>query len=131
MATPNIDQMERMKIIAARINAGRDTYAGRLDAWHSLGNVSGKFQTLAEISAAAQADFPVAKMQLDFQGKPIDSWGVFRIDTAIPKGLENKVVPQTLPDGTIVYCTFLGNVGKDYGCIQTQSMGSILDHLVG
>ena len=126
----NIDLAERMKVIAARINSGQDTYAGRLDAWHSLGSVSGKFQTLEEIAIAAHADFPVVKLQLEFQGKPVDSYGTFRTDQEIPKGVTPTTQVQ-LEDGSVYYLTFLGNVGKDYGVIQTTSLGTVLDRLVG
>jgi len=39
--TPNIDIAERLKVIGARIAAGKDTYGGAADAWHLLGQVIG------------------------------------------------------------------------------------------
>jgi phage/plasmid-like protein (TIGR03299 family) len=129
--TPTIDQLERQKLIAARINSGKDTYAGRLDAWHDLGNVSGTFRTGKEILAAAGANFPVVKQQLQFFGKPVDAWGTFRVDDTIPKGLENKAIRIELADGSAHYLSFLGDVGKDYQVIQTSDGTALLDRLVG
>lgn len=128
----NIDLAERMKIIAARINEGRDSYAGRLDAWHSLGNVSGEFQTWRAILAAAKADFPVLKAQLEFQGQPVDAWGTFRADLTVPKGLEkNPERKITTEDGTEYFLNFLAAVGKDYQVIQHTDGFDLLDRLVG
>ncbi len=124
--TPQIDQAERMKIIAARINSGKDSYAGRLDAWHTLGDVSGRFQTLQEIQSAAKADFEVIKLQLTIHGRPVEAYGTFRVDKAIPKGLENQVIEV---NGQ--YITFLGAVGKDYTVIHHSAGGELLDRLVG
>ena len=127
----NIDIAERQKIIGARIREGRDTYGGRQDAWHLMGNVIGRFSTLAEITPAAQLDFNVVKLQLEFQKQPVEAWATFRVDKAIPKGLESKPVHKiTLPDGQEVYLNFLAPVGKDYEVIQHVDGGSLLDHLV-
>lgn len=128
--TPTIDVAERMKIIAARINEGRDSYAGRLDAWHSLGAVSGEFQTWKQMVEAAKADFEVVKLQLAFQNNPVDAWGTFRIDQEIPKGTAGKAV-KVKAEGKDYYLTFLGTVGQDYQVIQHTSGFELLDHLVG
>lgn len=129
---PAIDLAERMKIIAARINAGRDSYAGRLDAWHNLGQVSGEFQTWKEMLAAAKAAFPVLKLQLEFRGQPVDAWGTFRADLEIPKGLEDQPARKvTLKDGSEYFLNFLATVGKDYQVIQHTEGFDLLDHLVG
>jgi len=126
----DIDQAEKMKIIAARINEGRDTYAGRLDAWHRLGNATGKFETLKAMFAAAKLAFRVGKFQLDFQGVPVDSYGTFRIDLEVPQGVTPTKTVE-LEDGSTAYLTFLANVGKGYEVIQQADMGELLDHLVG
>ena len=72
--TPYIDTAERIKIIGARIRRGQDTYAGRKDAWHEMGEVFGRYSTFDEISRAAKAHFKVFKAQLhDAIGRPIDA----------------------------------------------------------
>lgn len=130
--TPSIDVAERMKIIAARMNAGQDTYAGRLDAWHSLGVVSGSFQTWQEMLKAAGADFQVIKRQLDFFGVKIDAFGTFRIDDVPVKGAEDKAIRvKSAQTGVEKFFTFLGPVGSDYQVIQHTSGFELLDHLVG
>ena len=126
-----VDLAERIKIIGARIREGRDTYAGRQDAWHQLGNVQGKYTSWREILAAAGQDFEVSKMQLNFMGAEIDAWGTFRIDTTIPKGLEKKAIRAELADGSIKYFTFLGTVGAGYKVIPHQDLAQFLDHFVG
>jgi phage/plasmid-like protein (TIGR03299 family) len=128
--SPKIDLAERIKIIGQRINEGRDSYAGRLDAWHSLGNVSGTFRTWKEMLDVAKAAYPVVKLQLEFQGQPINSWGTFRIDTEVPKGLE-KEGRWLEVGGAQYFVTFLGNIGKDYKVIQHTEGFELLDHLVG
>lgn len=90
--TPNIDAAERMKIIAARMNAGMDTYAGRLDAWHRLGEVTGKFTTWKEMLTKAHANFEVIKKQLEWFGVKVDAWGTFRRDDSPVKGAEAKSI---------------------------------------
>ena len=128
----NIDQAERLKIIGARIREGRDTYAGRQDAWHALGSVTGKFNTWKEILEAAGQSFQVVKFQLDFQGVPVEAWGTFRVDFEIPKGLEKRQPKQiTLEDGRSCFLNFLGPVGQDYTVIQHTQGFELLDHLVG
>ena len=129
--SPSIDLAERIKIIGARIREGRDSYAGRLDAWHALGNVSGTFRSWKEMLDAAKAAFTVMKFQLDFQRSPVDAWGTFRLDNAIPLGLEEKAVKVTLADGQDYFLTFLGTVGGDYTVIQHTEGFDLLDHLVG
>ncbi len=129
---PNIDLAERIKIIGARIREGRDTYAGRQDAWHTLGDVIGKFATRKEILDAAKLSFPVVKLQLEFQGAPVDVWGTFRVDAEVPKGLENRSIRKVkLDNGQEYYLNFLGPVGKDYTVIQHTEGFDLIDHLVG
>lgn len=125
-----IDQAERLKVIGARIREGRDTYAGRLDAWHALGSVTGKFNTWRELYEAAGAAFQVMKFQLEFQGELINSWGTFRIDAEIPKGI-TPTKKITLADKRDYYLTFLGTVGEGYQVIQHTDSFELLDHLVG
>ena len=125
----NIDFAERMKIIAARMNAGMDTYAGRLDAWHQLGSVTGSFMTWKEMVIAAKADFTVLKQQLEWKGTPIAAWGTFRIDTAIPQGLGDKVIRLNTNAGEI-YAYFLGAVGEAYEPIQHTEGFELMDTLV-
>lgn len=110
--TPNIDVAERQYIIARNMRRGQDSYAGRLDAWHALGDVSGEFQTWKEMLAKAKADFQVVKNQLDFAGKLVDAWGTFRVN----------------PDGSQ---RFLGTVGEDYAVIQHTEGFDLMDALVG
>lgn len=115
--TPNIDVAERMKVIAARINSGQDTYAGRQDAWHNLGQVSGEFQTWREMLVAAKADFEVFKDQLEWGGETVDAYGTFRLDASA--------------NGDRKKARFLGSVGMDYQVIQHTEGFELLDHLVG
>lgn len=127
---PQIDLAERMKIIAARINEGKDTYAGRLDAWHLLGNVLGKFTTWKGTLDSAGQAFQVLKFQLEFLGTPIDAWGTFRLDKTIPKGLEGKAKVFNI-EGVDHHLTFLAPVGKGYQVIQHTDGFGLLDRLVG
>ena len=129
--TPNIDLHERMRLIAARINEGRDSYAGRLDAWHRLGTVSGQFQTAEELLSAAKANFEVIKLQLEYRGQPVDGYGTFRIDQFPPKGLEDKAIPFQLKTGETYYLSFLAPVGSGYQVIQHTDGFELLDRLVG
>lgn len=118
-----VDVAERMYVIAERMGRGQDTYAGRLDGWHKLGEVSGKFQTWREMIAAAKADFAVVKSQLDYQGVPVDAWGTFRVEQADMQ--ENVATIQRDK------MRFLGTVGQDYNVIQHTSGFEVLDALVG
>jgi phage/plasmid-like protein (TIGR03299 family) len=130
--TPNIDAAERYKIIAARINEGRDTFAGRLDAWHLLGTVSGKFQSWEEIEKNGGPNYSVIKRQLEFAGKPVGAWGTFRIDAEIPKGLEDRAVKvRSAKTGEERYLSFLSPVGENYTVIDHREGFKMLDHLVG
>jgi phage/plasmid-like protein (TIGR03299 family) len=129
---PNIDAAERMKVIAARINGGVDTFAGRQDAWHGLGVVTGEFQTWQQLLKAAKADFGVVKKQLGFGGKMVAAWGTFRVDSELPKGLtEEAAIRVRNPAGDVRYLSFLGPVGEDYQIIQHTEGFDMLDHLVG
>lgn len=125
-----IDLAERMKIIAARINEGRDSYAGRQDAWHRLGHVTGDFRSWKELLDAAKCNFGVLKLQLSLGQEPVNAFGTFRVDRVIPQGI-TPTKKITLPDGTDAYVTFLGAVGADYNVIQHTEGFEILDHLVG
>lgn len=128
--TPQIDQAERQYIISANIRSGRDTYAGRLDAWHQLGNVQGRFTTLAEILPAAGADYSVFKRQLEFQGQKVDAYATFRADRK-PLGKQPYVLVPGVDGAADIYLTFLGTVGKDYKVIPHQDAFRLLDQLVG
>jgi len=116
--TPNIDQAERFKIISQRINRGQDSYAGRLDAWHNLGTVTGTFQTWKEMLVKASANFEVVKKQLEYNGNPVDAYGTFKV-TNWKEGEENRTGLQ-----------FLGTVGEDYTVIQHTEGFELLDTLV-
>ena len=130
--TPNIDVAERMKLIAARINEGRDSYAGRQAAWHSLGNVLGEFKTWREMLEAAKANFQVIKKQLEYGGVLVPAWGTFRVDLEVPKGLEGKSIRVTSKQtGESRYLSFLGSVGEGYEVIQHTEGFELLDSLVG
>ena len=115
--TPNIDVAERMKIIAARINAGQDSYAGRLDAWHQLGEVMGTFATWKELLVAAKADFQVVKKQLDWKGIQVPAYGMFRVDMEIPKGLEERAIRVKNSRGgckvSQFHCSDFGDLSTD------------------
>lgn len=108
-AMANVDLMERQFVISNRINRGQDSYAGRSDAWHKLGTVTGTFNSWKELLVAAKADFEVEKNQLEYQGKQIGAWGTFRKDNG----------------------AFLGTVGGDYQVIQHTEGFGLLDELVG
>lgn len=114
--TPTIDVMERMKVIAERINRGQDSYAGRQDAWHKLGEVEGEFQTWKEMLAKAKADFTVFKDQLSYNGVKVPAFGTFRLDESA--------------NGDKSQGKFLGSVGEDYQVIQHTEGFELLDHLV-
>lgn len=131
--TPNIDVAERMKIIAARMNAGMDTFAGRQDAWHSLGTVFGEFKRWQEMLSAAGTNFEVIKKQLQYLGKPVDAYGTFRVDAELVKGLteETSIRVKSAQTGVSKWLTFLGTVGKDYEVIQHTQGFEMLDELVG
>ena len=126
-----IDAHEQRLLIPAYMKAGRDTYAGRLDAWHALGNVTGKFETLNAITVASQADFEVVLKQLDWAGVKIPAWGTFRRDLGVIKGLEKNQIRVKDSAGVESYLTFLASVGKGYTVIPHQSVGELLDSFVG
>lgn len=118
------------KLIRMRMNAGQDTYAGRVDAWHQLGNVTGVFNTWKELLQASGSNFRVVKRQLEYMGVKIDAYGTFRIDEAIPKGLEDKAIPFE-NKGKTGFASFLGTVGEGYEVIQHTTGFELLDSLVG
>ena len=92
------------------MSANIRTYVGRQAAWHKAGKVTGQYQTWKELVEHG-LNYPVEKMQLvhPLTGKPVDSYGTFRMDT-------NE---------------FLANVGKDYPVVH-HSMGfEMVDKLIG
>ncbi len=130
--TPNIDVAERMKLIAARINEGRASYAGREAAWHSLGTVFGEYKTWKELLEAAKNNFMVIKKQLEFGEIPVSAWGTFRVDMEVPQGLEGKSIRvKSTQTGEVRYLSFLGSVGEGYEVIQHTEGFELLDSLVG
>lgn len=81
-------------------------YIGRQAAWHTLGTVTGKYQTSDDLLADPGFQFDVFKSQLrDGLNRPIDAWGTFRWDW------KDKVAGNK--EGAI----FLATVGKDYHVI--------------
>lgn len=119
-----------MGIIKARFESGRDTWAGRQDAWHSLGNVTGQYQTWRDINVAGGGDYEVVKKQLEWKGKPVEAYATFRLDKTIPKGLEDKAI-RVSHKGDEMYLSFLGPVGADYQVIDHREGFQLLDTLVG
>lgn len=84
-----------------------NTYVGRQAAWHTLGSVTGKYQTTDELLNDPGFQYVVFKSQLrDGLGRPVDAWGTFRWDLA------DKLA------GRKDAARFLGAVGKDYAVIQ-------------
>jgi phage/plasmid-like protein (TIGR03299 family) len=84
-----------------------NTYRGRQAAWHTLGTVTGKYETTDELLADPGFQYVVFKSQLrDGLSRPVDAWGTFRWNLA------DKV--NNRPENA----TFLGAVGKDYAVIQ-------------
>jgi phage/plasmid-like protein (TIGR03299 family) len=126
-----IDAHEQRVLVPAYMKAGRDTYAGRMDAWHALGDVSGKFQTLKEITTTALADFEVVKKQLDWAGVKVPAWGTFRRDTGFVGTLGDRQIKVKDSKGEVSYLTFLAPVGEGYTVIPHQSCGELLDSFVG
>lgn len=125
-----IDTAERMGIIKARFDSGKDTWAGRTAAWHILGNVRGKYEKWMDIIVPGGADYEVLKKQLEWKGKLVDAWGSFRLDKTIPKGLEDRAI-KIMHKGEEMYLSFLGPVGEDYQVIDHREGFQLLDTLVG
>lgn len=88
-------------------------YIGRQDAWHELGNVTGKWLTKEEIKEAGVLNFGVTKEQLLAPDgiTPVNAYGTFRCD-----------------DGGKV---FLGTVGADYTVIHHDLGLEMVDALIG
>jgi phage/plasmid-like protein (TIGR03299 family) len=86
-----------------------NAYVGRLSAWHNLGTVIGDYMSIDDLLANTELNYQVKKFQLEFQGKPIDSFGTFRLDSM----------------------EFLANVGEGYEVMQHTDGFKILDSLVG
>jgi phage/plasmid-like protein (TIGR03299 family) len=128
--TPRIDVAERMKIIGARFASGKDTWAGRTDAWHSMGNVTGKYMTWKEALNAGGGNYEVVKKQLEWKGKLVDAWGTFRLDATVPKGLEDRAI-RVMHGGEEMYLTFLSPIGADYLVIDHREGFQLLDSIVG
>jgi phage/plasmid-like protein (TIGR03299 family) len=84
-----------------------NTYRGRQAAWHTLGTVTGMYETTDQLLADPGFQYIVFKSQLrDGLGRPVDAWGTFRWD------LKDKIA------GKMDAAKFLGAVGKDYAVIQ-------------
>ena len=126
-----IDAHEQRILIPALMQRGQDSYAGRLDAWHAMGKVSGVFQTLQAITLAAGANYEVLKKQLDWAGVKVPAWGTFRKDNGAVKGLEERQIRVKNSAGETSWLTFLASVGEGYTVIQHQAVGELLDSLVG
>lgn len=67
-------------------------------AWHQLGQNVSEAPDWKGAMIEAHLNWEVQKRQLEYQGKPVDAWGTFRLDTN----------------------TFLGQVGPDYQPIQNK-----------
>lgn len=63
------------------MSANINTYIGRQAAWHTLGTVTGKYQTWEEIQNHGGLNFVPVKEQLEHNGQFIKAWGTFRPDT--------------------------------------------------
>lgn len=85
-----------------------NTYIGRQSAWHNLGTVTGNYLSWQSILSAGGLDFEVVKNQLEYQGNPVDAWGIFRTDNR----------------------EFLGPVGEQYTPIQHAEGFALIDALV-
>lgn len=96
-----------------------NTYIGRQAAWHTLGTVTGKYQTTEELLADPGFQFDVFKSQLhDGLGRPIKAWGTFRWNHA-DKAERNASA-----------ATFLGTCGEDYKVIQHAEGFADIDALM-
>jgi len=102
-----------------------NSYMGRQAAWHQKGNVTGHYMTWDEIEADGGLDYIVRKVQLQYAGVDVDSWGTFRINRADLEDAKRtgKAVPR---DKAI----FLGPVGKDYTYIPHQRGFRMIDGLM-
>lgn len=95
------------------------TYIGRQAAWHTLGTVTGKYQTTEELLADEGFQFDVFKSQLhDGLGRPIEAWGTFRWNHA------DKIARNASA------ATFLGTCGEDYQVIQHREGFADIDALM-
>src|SRR5690348_5854975 len=96
-----------------------NTYIGRQAAWHTLGSVTGKYQTTDELLNDPGFQYVVFKSQLrDGLGRPVDAWGTFRWNLA------DKIA------GRKDAAQFLGSVGKDYAVIQHDEGFKSIDALM-
>lgn len=131
--TMNIDAAERQYLINQYMTEGRDTYAGRLDAWHKLGEVSGNFRTWKEMLSAAKADFEVFKSQLkDSLGRDANAWGTFRwnADSRAKWIAAKNAGDAEGMKAAMLESRMLGTVGNDYKVIQHTDGFDLLDELV-
>ena len=102
------------------MSANVQTYIGRQSSWHSLGTVTGKYSTWAEILAHGGLDYNVFKSQLyDGLQRKVAAWGVFRYNQA-DKAVGNKGAAK-----------FLGVVGEDYQTINHAQGFEMVDALMG
>src|SRR4030095_15262618 len=85
-----------------------NVYRGRESAGHNLGRVTGNYMTWAQIIAMGGIDYLVDKLQLEYQGQPVEACGTFRSDNGV----------------------MLGVVGKDYKVIQHNRGFEMVDALV-
>jgi phage/plasmid-like protein (TIGR03299 family) len=78
------------------------------DAWHKLGQRTDTAQTWEAASDLAGLSYPVAKFQLDYQGRPVEAWGIFRTDNM----------------------EMLGSVGAGYAPFQNRNAFKTVDILM-
>lgn len=83
-------------------------FAANQPAWHGLGTIVKGTRTWAEAIKLAGLNWLAEKRQLEYKGKPVDAFGIFRSDTH----------------------HFLGAVGKKYTVIQNKDVFTMLDALV-
>lgn len=96
-----------------------NTYIGRQAAWHTLGTVTGKYQTTDELLKDPGFQYVVFKSQLhDGLGRKVDAWGTFRWN------LTDKLA------GRKDAAQFLGAVGADYTVIQHDEGFKTIDALM-
>jgi phage/plasmid-like protein (TIGR03299 family) len=89
--------------------ANVQTMMTRRPAWHNLGNVTGQWLNAQDAFAAAGLEWTVSKRQLEYNGMPVDAWGIFREDTE----------------------DFLGAVGRDYTPCQNVDAFAFVDAILG
>ncbi len=96
-----------------------NTYVGKEAAWHTLGDVTGKYQTTDELLRHPGFQYVVFKSQLrDGLGRPVDAFGTFRWNIA------DKLA------GRKEAAIYLGTVGKDYTVIQHDEGFKTVDQVM-